>query len=68
VVESEARAREITEYRQRKSAREGGCPPGTGARFAGADDERSSGRGNSPSSRLVIKADVQGSVEAIAGA
>jgi translation initiation factor IF-2 len=65
VVESEARAREITEYRQRKLREK--TVPATGARFARTDDEqlKDSEQAEFP---ILIKADVQGSVEAIAQA
>ncbi|MCB1491247.1 MAG: translation initiation factor IF-2, partial [Rhodobiaceae bacterium] len=67
VVESEARAREITEYRQR-AAREAAAARGLGAR--GSLEQMMSklqeaGRAEFP---LLIKADVQGSAEAIMGA
>ncbi len=66
VVESEARAREITEYRERK--RRQALAAGAGPR-ASLEQMMSqlaeSGRKEFP---LIIKADVQGSVEAIVGA
>jgi translation initiation factor IF-2 len=65
-VENEARAREITEFRQRRqrNVRVGA----TGVR--GTVEEMFSGLGTATKKTLpiVIKADVQGSVEAIAGA
>ncbi len=67
VVETEARAREITEYRQRQ-ARQEAAARGLGAR--GSLEQMMSklqeaGRSEFP---LLIKADVQGSGEAIVGA
>jgi translation initiation factor IF-2 len=67
VVESEARAREVTDYRARQK-RETQVARATGLR--GSLEQmmsqlKSSGRKEFP---LVIKADVQGSVEAITGA
>jgi translation initiation factor IF-2 len=68
VVENDARAREVTEYRQRQKREK------SQARLAGArgsleqmmsDLKSSAGRKEFP---LVIKADVQGSLEAIIGA
>ncbi|WP_264596389.1 translation initiation factor IF-2 [Rhodoblastus acidophilus] len=68
VVESEARAREITEYRDRQK-REQAAVRGTGARSSLVDMmsqlKATAGRKEVP---LVIKGDVQGSVEAIAAA
>ncbi|WP_026607253.1 translation initiation factor IF-2 [Methylocapsa acidiphila] len=64
VVESEARAREITEYRERQK-REKAAVRGTLARGSLADmmsQLKTAGRKEFP---LVIKGDVQGSVEAI---
>jgi translation initiation factor IF-2 len=64
VVETEARAREITEYRERQK-REKAAARGTGARSSLADmmsQLKTVGRKEFP---LVIKGDVQGSVEAI---
>jgi translation initiation factor IF-2 len=64
VVETEARAREITEYRERQK-REKAAARGTLARGSLADmmsQLKSAGRKEFP---LVIKGDVQGSVEAI---
>ena len=64
VVESEARAREITEYRERQK-REKAAARGTLARGSLADmmsQLKTAGRKEFP---LVIKGDVQGSVEAI---
>ena len=64
VVETEARAREITEYRERQK-REKAAARGTGARSSLADmmsQLKTAGRKEFP---LVIKGDVQGSVEAI---
>jgi translation initiation factor IF-2 len=67
VVDSEARAREITEYRERQkrdkmAARQTGM---RGSLEQMMSQLKTSGRKEFP---LVIKADVQGSVEAIAGA
>ncbi len=67
VVDSESRAREITDYRQRQK-REKAQAKRTGARGSLEQmmtDLQISGRAEFP---LVIKGDVQGSVEAIAGA
>jgi translation initiation factor IF-2 len=64
VVETEARAREITEYRERQK-REKAAARGSSARGSLADmmtQLKSAGRKEFP---LVIKGDVQGSVEAI---
>ncbi|MGP8232938.1 MAG: translation initiation factor IF-2 [Methylovirgula sp.] len=64
VVETEARAREITEYRERQK-RDKAAARGTGARSSLADmmtQLKAAGRKEFP---LVIKGDVQGSVEAI---
>ncbi|WP_363351002.1 translation initiation factor IF-2 [Methylocystis echinoides] len=67
VVESEARAREITEYRERlkrdKLAARGGSARGTLSDMM--SQLKTAGRKEFP---LVIKGDVQGSVEAIAAA
>ncbi|MCW2314532.1 bacterial translation initiation factor 2 (bIF-2) [Rhodoblastus acidophilus] len=68
VVESEARAREITEYRDRQK-REQAAVRGSGARSSLVDMmsqlKATAGRKEVP---LVIKGDVQGSVEAIVAA
>jgi translation initiation factor IF-2 len=67
VVESEARAREITEYRERQR-RDKLVARGGGARTSLTDmmsQLKTAGRKEFP---LVIKGDVQGSVEAIAAA
>jgi translation initiation factor IF-2 len=68
VVENEARAREITEYRARQK-RERAAAAGTGAGRSLMDMMRDlkegAGRKEFP---LVVKGDVQGSVEAIGGA
>ena len=64
VVETEARAREITEYRERQK-RDKAAARGAGARSSLADmmsQLKTAGRKEFP---LVIKGDVQGSVEAI---
>ncbi|MEN5083937.1 translation initiation factor IF-2 [Bosea sp. TWI1241] len=70
VVESEARAREITDYRERQrrdrlAAR--GAASGAGRSLAEMMRELKEGAGRKEFP-LVIKADVQGSVEAIVGA
>ncbi|WP_306117359.1 MULTISPECIES: translation initiation factor IF-2 [unclassified Roseitalea] len=67
VVESEARAREISEYRQRK-AREIAVARQAGAR--GSLEQMMAAARDSETAEfpLLIKADVQGSVEAINGA
>ncbi|MGE3246158.1 MAG: translation initiation factor IF-2 [Beijerinckiaceae bacterium] len=67
VVESEARAREISEYRERQK-KEHAAVRGAGARGSLADmmsQLKTAGRKEFP---LIIKGDVQGSVEAIAAA
>ncbi len=67
VIESEARAREVTDYRQRQK-RDKAQAKRTGARGSLEQmmtDLQVSGRKEFP---LVIKGDVQGSVEAISGA
>jgi translation initiation factor IF-2 len=68
VVESEARAREITEYRDRQK-RDQAAVRGTGARSSLVDMmsqlKTTAGRKEVP---LLIKGDVQGSVEAIVAA
>jgi translation initiation factor IF-2 len=67
VVESEARAREITEYRERQK-RDQAAARGGSARSSLADmmsQLKTAGRKEFP---LVIKGDVQGSVEAIVAA
>ena len=67
VVESESRAREITEYRERQK-REEAAVRGAGARGSLADmmsQLKTAGRKEFP---LIVKGDVQGSVEAIAAA
>ncbi|MFN3891113.1 MAG: translation initiation factor IF-2 [Beijerinckiaceae bacterium] len=67
VVESEARAREITEYRERQK-REQAAARGAGAGRSLADmmsQLKTAGRKEFP---LVVKGDVQGSVEAIIAA
>ena len=65
VVESEARAREITEYRERQKREKAAVRGGGAARGSLADmmsQIKAAGRKEFP---LVIKGDVQGSVEAI---
>jgi translation initiation factor IF-2 len=67
VVENEARAREVTEYRQRQKRERQAARAGL-ARGSLADmmnQLKSTGRKEFP---LLVKGDVQGSVEAIAGA
>jgi translation initiation factor IF-2 len=66
VVESEARAREITDYRQRKlREKTRGAPSRHGARFARTDDDALQ-ESASKEFPILVKGDVQGSVEAIA--
>ena len=67
VVENEARAREVTDYRARQKREKIAARATRHARLARADDgqAKTSGRKEFP---LVIKADVQGSLEAIIGA
>ncbi len=66
VVENEARARELTEYRERKRREKSVAPAGAGASLADMmaklQDKRVS------ELPVIIKADVQGSAEAIVGA
>ncbi|MET3889834.1 translation initiation factor IF-2 [Bosea sp. OAE506] len=69
VVESEARAREITDYRERQkrdriAARGGGSSAGRSLADMMRDLKEGAGRKEFP---LVVKGDVQGSVEAIVG-
>lgn len=69
VVESEARAREITDYRERQkrdriAARGGGSGAGRSLAEMMRDLKEGAGRKEFP---LVVKGDVQGSVEAIVG-
>ena len=65
VVENEARARELTEYRERKRREKSVAPAGAGASLADMmaklQDKRVS------ELPVIIKADVQGSAEAIVG-
>ncbi|MDH3239145.1 MAG: translation initiation factor IF-2 [Alphaproteobacteria bacterium] len=65
VVESENRARQVTEYRQRQSRN---ASHAAGARGTVEQMLASIAAGESAEFPLVIKADVQGSVEAITGA
>ena len=67
VVENEARAREITDYRQRQKREKAAARSATvrGSLEQMMSQVRSSGRKEFP---LIIKGDVQGSVEAIIGA
>ncbi len=67
VVESEARAREITDYRQRQKREKAAARSATvrGSLEQMMSQVRSSGRKEFP---LIIKGDVSGSVEAIIGA
>src|SRR3954447_19089503 len=68
VVESEARAREVTDYRTRQK-RERSAARTSGARGSLADMMRDLKTGSGAKELpLVIKADVQGSLEAIVGA
>ncbi len=69
VVESEARAREITDYRERQkrdriAARGGGSAVGRSLADMMRDLKEGAGRKEFP---LIVKGDVQGSVEAIVG-
>ncbi|KFC65467.1 Translation initiation factor IF-2 [Bosea sp. LC85] len=69
VVESEARAREVTDYRERQkrdriAARGGGSGAGRSLAEMMRDLKEGAGRKEFP---LVVKGDVQGSVEAIVG-
>jgi translation initiation factor IF-2 len=68
VVESEARAREITEYRARQKRERAAARMGSAGRTLAdmmRDLKAGAGRKEFP---LVVRADVQGSAEAIAGA
>lgn len=65
VVESEARAREITDYRQRKRRETLGAAGNSRTLEQMMQQLKEDGKKEFP---LVVKADVQGSVEAIAGA
>ena len=68
VVEIEARAREITEYRERMK-REKAAARGAGvAHLAQRHDEQPQGRRAARRLPIVVKGDVQGSVEAITAA
>ncbi|MGH2342128.1 translation initiation factor IF-2 [Segnochrobactraceae bacterium EtOH-i3] len=64
VVENETRAREIADYRQRLKREKNFRPSGRGSLEAMMKQMKESGRKEFP---LVIKADVQGSLEAIVG-
>ncbi|MEW5421655.1 translation initiation factor IF-2 [Amorphus sp. 3PC139-8] len=65
VVENEARAREISEYRQRlRREKQSAKPMARGSLEQMMSDLKAAGRAEFP---LVIKGDVQGSVEAIIG-
>jgi translation initiation factor IF-2 len=66
VVENEARARELTDYRARKRRQTLGAAAGSGRTLEQMMQQlKESGRKEFP---LVVKGDVQGSVEAIVGA
>ena len=65
VVENEARARELTEYRERKKRDNSAGPPGAGASLA--DMMAKLQAKTVRELPLIIKADVQGSAEAIVG-
>ena len=65
VVENEARAREITEYRERQKREQRRRARRLGARLARRHDEPAQDRPGRKEFPLVIKGDVQGSVEAI---
>jgi translation initiation factor IF-2 len=68
VVESEARARELTEYRVRLKRERSLAPVGAAAGVSLADMMAKLGSKKASELPLVIKADVQGSAEAIVGA
>ena len=68
VVEYEARAREITEYRERQRREKLGRARPVGAHLAHRHDEPTSRRTGRKEMPLVVKGDVQGSVEAITAA
>ena len=63
VLDSEARAREIAEFRQRRTRRGAGEVAGT--RHAGADVLPKIAAGEAKELPVVVKSDVQGSLEAI---
>jgi translation initiation factor IF-2 len=65
VVENEARARELTEYRERKRREKSFAPPGAGASLA--DMMAKLQAKTVRELPVIIKADVQGSAEAIVG-
>ena len=65
VVESESRAREITEFRQRRR-REAQRRPAGAARWNRCSSQIAAG--DAKELPIVVKADVQGSIEAIVGA
>ena len=65
VVENEARAREITEYRQRKRREMRGAPVARSSLEQMMTQLQDSGRKEFP---ILVKSDVQGSAEAIIGA
>ncbi len=65
VVDSEGRAREITDYRQRKRRDMRGAPVARSSLEQMMSQLQDSGRKESP---ILVKADVQGSAEAIVGA
>ncbi len=65
VVENEARARELTEYRDRKRREKSFAPPGAGASLA--DMMAKLQAKTVRELPVIIKADVQGSAEAIVG-
>ncbi len=65
VVENEARARELTEYRERKKRDKTIAPPGAGASLA--DMMAKLQAKTVRELAVIIKADVQGSAEAIVG-
>ena len=66
VVENEARAREITDYRMRERRKR--WRVGRRPRQPRADDDQSEGGRHARNSPLLVKGDVQGSVEAIVAA
>ncbi len=68
VVENESRAREISEYRQRLAREKAVARHVRSAWFARTDDDASCPTAGVKEFPLVIKGDVQGSIEAIAGA
>ncbi len=68
IVETEARAREITEYRERQRREKLAARGPARAHLALRHDEQPQGGRDARNCRIVVKGDVQGSVEAITAA